>query len=437
MGAQRGLLHHAMDEQLHDATDTGPAPPHLPSQRRPPLRGAAWAGGSTAGGLGSARWLSSLTFSWVAPLLQRGSTQGQLHQRDLLELPPSLLPAACGRRLWRRWLQVGRGAAAPCRCVVLPGSETLHSHYKASASLDCTEHTHALLQEQARAAAGGAGQALPAEPSLLRAIVAAYGRPYFLLGLLKAAGDALNFAGPLLLNLLLRHLAARSGSSHGSGDTLRLLGWQADVGAPAFGYACAALLAGSLVLKVRAWYCMPGATTASMRAMCTCHAMPCLALHCLLLTGLSSMGVCTAGSAGRPVWLPPGPDQQPAAVGSHSRRLPKGAGRQRRHAGGDRQRAGAGGWVGGWVGAWRGGEERIGLGPRGMLLPGPQSVVSRMKAIADSTYTPLPPVQPGRCADADVRGCRPPGQPLPQLPRAVEPARPDRHRPVAALHPGM
>lgn len=108
-----------------------------------------------------------------------------------------------------------------------------------------------------------------AQPSLLRAIVAAYGRPYFWLGVLKLAGDALNFAGPLLLNLLLRHLAAAAaqqpnrrnpsigsgssgsrGSGGPSGSTLSLLGWHTDVAAPAFGYACAAALAGSLVLRV-------------------------------------------------------------------------------------------------------------------------------------------------------------------------------------------
>lgn len=116
-------------------------------------------------------------------------------------------------------------------------------------------------QEQERALRAGSGT----QPSLLRAIVAAYGRPYFWLGLLKLAGDALNFAGPLLLNLLLRHLAAapaqhtnspsfsdanRSGSSGGGSSILSLLGWHADVAEPGFGYACAAALAGSLVLKV-------------------------------------------------------------------------------------------------------------------------------------------------------------------------------------------
>jgi hypothetical protein len=145
------------------------------------------------------------------------------------------------------------------------------------------------LQEQARAAASSTGQAVAAEPSLLRAIVASYGRPYFLLGLIKAAGDALNFAGPLLLNLLLRHLAARGGSSHGSGgssgsgsnsasgDALHLLGWQADVGTPAFGYACAALLAGSLVLKVRAWCACHDCSSIcilAFNASLPCHALP-------------------------------------------------------------------------------------------------------------------------------------------------------------------
>jgi hypothetical protein len=162
----------------------------------------------------------------------------------------------------------------------------------------------AWLQEQARAAAGSAGRALPAEPSLLRAIIASYGRPYFLLGLLKAAGDALNFAGPLLLNLLLRHLAARGGSSHGSGgsgsssgsdvasgDALRLLGWQADVGAPAFGYACAALLAGSLVLKVRAW-CACHACSSTLRPCGQCVPAICYLPACLPLTCLPGMCLC-------------------------------------------------------------------------------------------------------------------------------------------------
>jgi hypothetical protein len=120
------------------------------------------------------------------------------------------------------------------------------------------KHTQ-MLQEQERSAAraraspgNGSRQArnkaAQPSPSLLRAIIAAYGWPYFLLGLLKAAGDALNLAGPVLLNLLLRHLAATPGGE--SGGTLSLLGWSPDVAAPLFGYACAASLAASMLLKV-------------------------------------------------------------------------------------------------------------------------------------------------------------------------------------------
>lgn len=207
------------------------------------------------GPLGSRNPLSALAFSWVSPLLRRGSIQEQLHQRDLFALPPRLQPAACGRRLWARWTQVRvlrlgwhiddrlARTSARFRAQRVPHSGSIRHQAHPSART-------VRAQEQERAAARGT------DPSLLRAIVAAFGWPYFRLGLLKLAGDSLNFAGPLLLNLLLRHLAAPPGGSGGGGgypaDLLHLLAWQVDVAAPGFGYACAALLAGSLVLKVRA-----------------------------------------------------------------------------------------------------------------------------------------------------------------------------------------
>lgn len=46
------------------------------------------------------------SFRWVAPLLKRGSRQGQLHPEDLFHLPPELLPEATGRALWRFWKKV-------------------------------------------------------------------------------------------------------------------------------------------------------------------------------------------------------------------------------------------------------------------------------------------------------------------------------------------
>ena len=143
---------------------------------------------------------------------------------------------------------------------------------------------------QERAASGAAGR----PPSLLRALAAAYGRPYLWLGGLKLANDSLNFVGPILLNALLRHLGSDGGSdggarggledstssssgsgggsSGGSGSEGGGYGVPWGESSPAFGYACVALLAGSLALKVRrrgqsnrpqllafsCWSCHPG-----------------------------------------------------------------------------------------------------------------------------------------------------------------------------------
>lgn len=52
----------------------------------------------------SRSWWSSLTFSWVNPLLQTG-VQRQLEQADLLVVPPELAPQLCCGRLWRCWEQ--------------------------------------------------------------------------------------------------------------------------------------------------------------------------------------------------------------------------------------------------------------------------------------------------------------------------------------------
>ena len=177
---------------------TAAAPPPLPP---PPL--------------GSHNPASAATFAWVTPLLHRGASRERLEPGDLFVLPPALEPAACGQRLWAAW-----------------------------------------RREEARRGGG------PRPPSLLRAVVAAWGRPYLALGLLKLAGDSLNFAGPLLLNLLLRHLAAAPGAA---GAVLHLGPWRADLAAPSTGYACAAALAGCLVLKVRC-----GQRVLACRLPCAC-----------------------------------------------------------------------------------------------------------------------------------------------------------------------
>ena len=154
--------------------------------------------------------LDRLTFGWVSALLQRGASAGQLEQSDLPPLPAEAEPSRCAAALQRSW----------------------------QAELD--------------AVAAGRRTA----PSLLRALFRPFGAQYIALGLLKFWNDALNFAGPVFLNGLLRYLDSASESPPSlSGQ------WQAQALAPLrlphidpsthlFGALCASLLVLSLVVKV-------------------------------------------------------------------------------------------------------------------------------------------------------------------------------------------
>ena len=149
------------------------------------------------------QWCS---FSYIAPLLKAGAALPQLHQHHLPPLPPSAAPDKCGEALWNAWQR---------ELVKQPS------------------------------------------PSLLRALFSPFGPQFLSLGLLKLCNDALNFAGPLLLNGLLRYLSDQtepgadristvSSSSSSSSSSSYL-----DPSSFAFaGGACAALLALSLFLKV-------------------------------------------------------------------------------------------------------------------------------------------------------------------------------------------
>lgn len=83
---------------------------HVPDSRPSRREGAAGAPAAPPL-LSSAGLMSSLAFSWVSPLLHRGSTQQQLQQEDLFQLPHHLVPAVCGRRLWARWHDVSNQGA--------------------------------------------------------------------------------------------------------------------------------------------------------------------------------------------------------------------------------------------------------------------------------------------------------------------------------------
>eukprot|EP00884_Botryococcus_braunii_P005633 jgi/Botrbrau1/15070/Bobra.0286s0003.1 len=150
---------------------------------------------------GPSTFCSQLFFTWVSPLLQRGSTR-QLHQDDMFYLDPDLEPSQCSWVLWDEWTKERAGAAR----MSVQSEKVYH-------------------------------------PSLFWTIARAYGMTYLGLGILKFVGDSLNFAGPLLLNLLLKYL---DGAVHWR-DLLPHWAerWNDDL----LGYTCALLLGVTAVLK--------------------------------------------------------------------------------------------------------------------------------------------------------------------------------------------
>ncbi|KAK9825002.1 hypothetical protein WJX81_008465 [Elliptochloris bilobata] len=145
-------------------------------------------------------WGRRLGMGWVTPLVALGARR-QLCASDLFQLPADLQPDACAAVLWREWTQ----------------------------------------ERVLRAEQVASGRCRPAR--LLAALWRAFGGPFVCLGGLKLCNDALNFAGPLLLNALLQHLSA--GASGGARPARPDPGWPAwlpAVGSPSFGYWCAALL---------------------------------------------------------------------------------------------------------------------------------------------------------------------------------------------------
>jgi ATP-binding cassette subfamily C (CFTR/MRP) protein 10 len=130
----------ALREPLLGARSPPPPPPP-----GPPRRGA----------------LSTLTFSWIAPVLAAAAARDRLEQADLPPLAPAAEPAACGAALGAAW-----------------------AHERAAAF------------------------AAPRRPSLLRALAAAFGHEWAALGALKLAGDALGFLPVWALSQLLHALAA-------------------------------------------------------------------------------------------------------------------------------------------------------------------------------------------------------------------------------------
>ncbi|XP_057968870.1 ABC transporter C family member 13 isoform X3 [Malania oleifera] len=119
-------------------------------------------------GNGRSYW-QIMTFKYITPMMQLGVTK-QLDFEDLLKLPVDMDPSSCYNTLLCCW--------------------------QTQQSRNCSH------------------------PSLFWAICCAYGWPYFCLGLLKVLNDCIGFAGPLLLNKLIRFL--QKGSWHLDGYVLAI-----------------------------------------------------------------------------------------------------------------------------------------------------------------------------------------------------------------------
>ncbi|KAL3835470.1 hypothetical protein ACJIZ3_010206 [Penstemon smallii] len=105
-----------------------------------------------------------MTFKSIDPVMQYG-VKKQLDFDHLLELPVDMDPSSCHSTLLRNWDAQRRNNS---------------------------DH-----------------------PSLFKTICSTYGWPYFQIGLLKVVNDCLSFAGPLLLNKLIRFLQQGSGNVDG------------------------------------------------------------------------------------------------------------------------------------------------------------------------------------------------------------------------------
>ncbi|KAH9715831.1 multidrug resistance-associated protein 11 [Citrus sinensis] len=110
-----------------------------------------------------------MAFKSIDSVMNRGVIK-QLDFEDLLGLPTDMDPSTCHSKLLSCW--------------------------QAQRSCNCTN------------------------PSLVRAICCAYGYPYICLGLLKVVNDSIGFAGPLLLNRLIKFL--QQGSGHLDGYVLAI-----------------------------------------------------------------------------------------------------------------------------------------------------------------------------------------------------------------------
>ncbi|XP_041696295.2 ATP-binding cassette sub-family C member 10-like [Coregonus clupeaformis] len=133
--------------------------------------------------------VSRLLYLWLNPLLRRGR-RGELERPcDVYLLPRRLRTSAVRRHFLRCWEDCQQGAATQ------RGNTTPRP---ANRSLQNRTWTSPLQEELSGIAVEEVG--------LLKVLHKAFGLRYYLLGVLKLAGNMLGFAGPLLLSSLVRYM---------------------------------------------------------------------------------------------------------------------------------------------------------------------------------------------------------------------------------------
>lgn len=110
------------------------------------------------------------------------------------------------------------------------------------------------MQEQQTKTLKSAEKGHVVQPSLLMALYKAYGLPYLLLGIIKLVNDIFSFAGPVLLNVLVRYLETplEPLESHAQRalDGRPWKPWLPQPDGFAFGLCCAGLLGITSLIKV-------------------------------------------------------------------------------------------------------------------------------------------------------------------------------------------
>jgi len=134
--------------------------------------------------------LSTITFSWVNPLMKRGA-KGQISSvDDVFELPSSLNTVFVSERF--------HSVLCCCKATVDSQHRTVTDHTSSADSVPGTVSSQLLMSEYKHCT------------TLLKGLMRTFGTEYFLVGLLKLFGDSMSFVGPILLNMLLNFMVDRS-----------------------------------------------------------------------------------------------------------------------------------------------------------------------------------------------------------------------------------